>query len=39
MECGECNICCKLLETHDMPSKRGEWCEYCNPNEGRSIKQ
>ena len=35
MECGECNLCCKLLETHDVISKIGEYCQYCD--KGCSI--
>lgn len=29
-KCGECDLCCKLLEIHDIPSKIGEYCQYCN---------
>ena len=28
--CGDCNLCCKLLETHDVPSKIGTYCEHCS---------
>ena len=27
--CEECNLCCKLLETHDIPSRIGEYCNHC----------
>ena len=28
-ECGECTLCCKLLETHDIPSEIGVYCRHC----------
>lgn len=28
--CGPCDLCCKLLETHDVPSPIGVYCQYCN---------
>ena len=27
--CGECTLCCKLLETHDVPSEIGVYCHHC----------
>jgi len=36
-ECGECTLCCKLLELHEIPSKIGEWCKYCDKTKGCSI--
>ena len=27
--CEECTLCCKLLETHDIPSRIGEYCNHC----------
>ena len=30
MKCGKCTLCCKLLETHDIKTNRGEICPYCN---------
>lgn len=35
-DCGECNLCCKLLETHDVPSPIGEYCKLCT-DQGCSI--
>ncbi len=29
-ECGECTLCCKLLETHDVPSEIGVYCRHCD---------
>ena len=28
-ECGECTLCCKLLETHDVASEIGVYCHHC----------
>ena len=36
-ECGECTLCCKLLETHDMPSEIGVYCIKCDINKGCKI--
>ncbi len=36
-KCGSCSLCCKLLELHEIPSKIGEWCEYCDPKSGCQI--
>lgn len=35
-ECGECTLCCKLLEIHDIPtpSPIESWCMYCEPGTG-----
>ena len=33
-ECGECTLCCKLLETHDIPSKIGVYCQHCSQGCG-----
>lgn len=35
MECGECTLCCKLLEVHDIPSDIGVYCQHCD--KGCSI--
>ena len=37
MNCGECTLCCKLLETHDIPSKIGVYCEHCDILLGCTI--
>ena len=29
MQCGECTLCCKLLETHDIASEIGVYCHHC----------
>jgi len=29
-ECGECTLCCKLLEVHDIPSPIGVYCQHCD---------
>lgn len=37
MECDKCTLCCKLLETHDVPSPIEEYCIHCKPNKGCKI--
>lgn len=34
--CGQCTLCCKLLEIKDVKSKPNEWCKYCT-KKGCSI--
>lgn len=28
--CGDCDLCCKLLETHGVPSPIGTYCQHCD---------
>ena len=39
MPCGECTLCCKLLETHDekTASPIGIYCKHCDHNKGCTI--
>jgi hypothetical protein len=37
MKCGDCTLCCKLLELHDIPSSIGEYCKECEPGVGCKI--
>lgn len=37
MECGECTLCCKLLNIKDVDSKPGEYCKHCKPGIGCKI--
>lgn len=37
MDCGSCTLCCKLLETHDIQSSKGEWPKCCDPAHGCKI--
>lgn len=37
MECGNCTLCCKLLETHDIQSDIGVYCKHCDLTEGCTI--
>lgn len=37
MDCGECTLCCKLLEIKAMDSPKGEWCRGCVPGGGCKI--
>lgn len=34
--CGECTLCCKLLQLNEIPSAVGEWCQHCT-KEGCGI--
>lgn len=36
-QCGDCTLCCKLLEIHDIPSAIGEYCQYCKVSNGCMI--
>lgn len=36
-ECGECTLCCRLLEIKEANSLANEWCENCNPKKGCKI--
>lgn len=36
--CGECTLCCTLLELHEVPSAIGETCRHCT-NTGCAIQQ
>ena len=36
-KCGECTLCCKLLELHEIPSEIGVYCEKCIPCEGCTV--
>lgn len=36
-ECGECTLCCKLLEIRSMDSSINEWCEGCDPKKGCKV--
>lgn len=37
MECGECTLCCRLLEIKSTGSKLNQWCKHCKPDEGCSV--
>ena len=37
MECGECTLCCKLVDIPWMNSPPMEYCDKCIPGEGCSI--
>lgn len=37
MECGECTLCCKLLNIPWMDSQAGELCRECDENKGCKI--
>ena len=37
MNCGNCTMCCKLLNIKETESKPGEYCKHCNPGTGCKI--
>jgi len=37
MECGNCTLCCKLLNIKETDSKPTEYCKYCTPEIGCNI--
>jgi len=37
MNCGECTLCCKLLDIKETDSKPGEYCKHCEPGVGCKI--
>lgn len=36
-ECGECTLCCKLLQLNTVPSAIGEVCRHCTMGAGCNI--
>jgi len=32
-ECGECSLCCKVVEIEETESPRNEWCKHCDPGK------
>jgi hypothetical protein len=36
-ECGECTLCCKLLEIEALAKPAGSWCPHCKPGRGCLI--
>jgi len=36
-DCGECTLCCKLLELHEVPSPIETYCRHCEPGIGCKI--
>jgi len=35
--CGNCTLCCKLLNIPEFTSPAGKWCEKCDPKKGCTI--
>ena len=35
--CGECQLCCKLLAVTEIKKPAGAWCEHCAVGEGCKI--
>ena len=36
-ECGECTLCCKLLQIDVLDKPANQWCKHCIPMAGCSI--
>ncbi len=32
--CGDCSLCCKLLEIEELRKPEGQWCRHCRPGAG-----
>jgi hypothetical protein len=32
--CGDCSLCCKLLEIEELGKPEGQWCRHCRPGAG-----
>ena len=35
--CGECSLCCKLLDVPEVKKMPSEWCPHCRPGHGCQI--
>jgi hypothetical protein len=35
--CGECSLCCKLVEVEELSKPAGSWCPHCAPGNGCAI--
>lgn len=33
-ECGDCTLCCRLLEITEAGSSMNDWCKHCDPKSG-----
>jgi len=33
-ECGDCSLCCKVLEVPALYKPQGQWCKHCKPGSG-----
>jgi hypothetical protein len=38
-ECGNCTMCCKLIEVREIAKPRNQWCKHCTPKKGCGIYQ
>jgi hypothetical protein len=34
--CGECSLCCKVLEITEFTKPAGQWCEHCGKASGQA---
>jgi hypothetical protein len=35
--CGDCTLCCKVMNVKEYDSPQGEWCKNCDPKRGCQI--
>ena len=33
-ECGDCSLCCKVLDIDALNKPAGKWCQHCRPGDG-----
>jgi hypothetical protein len=33
-DCGECSLCCKVMQVDEFDKPQGVWCRYCAPGRG-----
>lgn len=36
-QCGECTLCCKVVEVEEINKPRGEWCRFSRSHKGCSL--
>lgn len=37
--CGDCTLCCKVMEIEALAKPAGNWCPHCRPKHGCAIYQ
>ncbi len=38
-ECGNCTLCCKVYDIHEIRKPEGRWCQHCTPGRGCRIHE
>lgn len=36
-QCGDCTLCCKIMEIEQLAKPAGAWCRHCKPGRGCLI--